>query len=518
MADARVTDFSLPEGWDDTTLRDTPVALDPKGLKVVVAGLGISGWAAADVLAQREAKVVAVDAGASDSVRQHATLLEALGGTPLIGGDAPSGLPDVDGSAPDVVVTSPGWRPDSPLLAEAAERGIPIWSEIELGWRLRQEGAPPWICVTGTNGKTTTVRLISAMLEAGGYKVATVGNVGSPLLDAIVAPEKFDVLVVELSSFQLHFTQSVAPIVSVCLNLADDHLDWHGGSDGYFADKAKVYANTGRVCVFNNGDAATKDMVREADVVDGVRAVGFGARIPAPGDVGLVEDSLCDRAYGQQRDKNATELASLADVAEAFGGFAAPHNVANVLAAAACALGFAAPARCVAAGLKRFAPEPHRLALVNTHDGISYVDDSKATNVHAADAALSGFDNVVWIAGGLAKGAEFGELVKNHAGRLRHVEVIGVDPGPIVEAMRQFAPGVPVHVVESPDTAGLSEHDVAKVGERVMREAIEGAQKAAHDGDTVLLAPACASMDQFKNYNVRGEVFAAQVRVVTSGG
>lgn len=511
MGDPRVAPIVLPADWDDTQRRDTPCAMDPRGLRVVVTGLGVSGWAAADVLAQRGAVVVAVDSGTSDVLSERAILLEALGGQAFVGEQAPTDLPQVDGQLPDLVVTSPGWRPDNALLRQAAELNIPIWSEVELGWRLRAEGAPPWICLTGTNGKTSTVRMLAAMLTASGLKVATVGNVGTPLLDAIVAPEQFDVLVVELSSFQLHWTYSVAPVASACLNIAPDHLDWHGGMPGYFADKAKVFANTSAGCIYNVQDSKTRDMVEQADVVDGCRAIGFTTGIPAPGELGVVDDVLCDRAFAELRTKNATELMTFAAVEDALGAVAG-HNVANILAAAGLALAFGVSPGAVAAGMAAFRAEPHRFELVAQESGVRWVDDSKATNAHAADAALQSTDNVVWLVGGLAKGAEFGDLVAAHADRLRHVIIIGVDPAPFVTALAQHAPAVSSEVIESPATDGLTIPEKELVGRDVMARAVAAAAKVSQEGDTVLLAPACASMDQFQNYNTRGEAFAAAVQ------
>lgn len=509
--DPRVAPILWGDDWDDTQSRDVPVGLDPRGLRVAVAGLGVSGWSAADVLAQREAQVVAVDTNTVGRTAQHAELLTALGGTALLGAEHTEQLPLIAGQAPDLVVASPGWSPSAPILAQAAQAGIPVWSDVELAWRMRTAGSAPWLCVTGTNGKTTTVRMVAAMLAAAGKNVAVVGNVGTPIIDAVVAPTPPDVVVAELSSFQLHRTFSMAPQAAVCLNLAPDHLDWHGGMAAYAADKGRVYANCERAAVYNTADAATEQMVRDADVVDGCAAVGFGTGVPAPGALGVVDDVLCDRAYVANPHRDAAELATLKQVAAACGGVAAPHQVANVLAAAALVLGHGAPVGCVMKGLAAFAPEPHRLALVAENAGVRWVNDSKATNAHAADAALRSADSVVWVAGGLAKGARFDELVCDHAARLRAVVLIGVEEEPLRGALARHAPQVPVTRVDSPDTSNMSVDEKQALGREVMGRAVAVAAGHAAAGDTVLLAPACASMDQFANYTTRGDAFADAV-------
>lgn len=510
--DPRLAQFSLPENWDDTQSRDTPINLDPAGLRVVVAGLGVSGWAAADVLAQRGAHVVAVDRSTSKRTQQFATLLGALGGTPLIGDEAVDEVPDVDGHPAELVVTSPGWSPTSPLLADAARRGIPIWGDVELAWRLRGPDAPPWICLTGTNGKTTTVNMLTAMLKADGLNAVAVGNVGVPVLDAIVSPEKFDVLAVELSSFQLHWSQSIAPVASACLNFADDHLDWHGGVQGYRDAKARVYENTQKACVYNAADARTEAMVREADVVEGARAIGFTLGIPGPSQLGVVEDVLCDRAFAEDRKNSAIELMKLEDVAELTGGALVPHNVTNVLAAAALARAYGVSAKAIGDGVRQFSPDAHRMETIRTAESIRWVDDSKATNAHAAAASLASFENVVWIVGGLTKGADMTTLVAGAAEKLRAAIVIGADREPVLDALRRHAPDVPVYEVDCADTRSTDSKTRTDGGYKLMTDVVAKAREVAESGDVVLLAPACASMDQFANYGARGEAFGRAVR------
>ncbi len=472
------------------------------GRRIVVAGIGVSGFAAADALVERGAQVIVVDGRDGPGERERATVLETLGATIRLGEGSTGALPDVDGAPPDLVVTSPGWRPDQPVLAAAAAAGIPIWGEVELAWRMRPAGAAPWLALTGTNGKTTTVRMLAAMLTAAGLRAVAAGNVGTPLLEAVLHPQPYDVIAVELSSFQLHWSHSLRPRASACLNVAEDHVDWHGSFQAYARDKGRVYANTEVACVYNVADPLTEQLVRDADVVEGCRAIGFTLGVPDVSMLGVVDDVLCDRAFVAERRTSAAELAGLEDVRAAGGGTLAPHNVANALAAAALARAHGVPAAAVRAGLRGFRPDPHRIARVGSAAGVDWVDDSKATNPHAADASLAAFESVVWIAGGLAKGATFDDLVRRHAPRLRAAVLIGRDRDEIRKALARHAPEVPVVEVDVPDTGSMS----------VMDAVVDRAGELARPGDVVLLAPACASMDQFISYAHRGDEFAAAAR------
>jgi len=486
------------------------------GLRVVVAGIGLSGFAAADALIERGAHVIVVDARSGRSEREHATILETLGGTARLGEGSTDLLPDVDGHAPDLVVTSPGWRPDQPLLAAAAIAGVPIWGEVELAWRMRPAtGAAPWLTLTGTNGKTTTVKMLASMLAAAGHRTIAAGNVGTPILEAVLHPQPFDVIAVELSSFQLHWSHSLRPRASACLNVAPDHVDWHGSFDAYVAAKGTVYANTEIACVYNVADPRTEKLVEDAEVIEGCRAIGFTLGIPAVSMLGVVEDVLCDRAFVEQRRTSAAELGTLDDVRAASGGTLAPHQVANALAAAALARAHGVPAVAVRDGLRGFTPEPHRIARVAERAGVVWIDDSKATNPHAANASLTAFDRVVWIAGGLAKGADFDDLVATHAPRLRAAVLIGRDRKLIAQALARHAPEVPVVEVDLADTGSVTTTDRS---EQVMDAVVTRARQLARPGDAVLLAPACASMDMFDSYAQRGDLFAAAVRRLLSAG
>ncbi|WP_083750982.1 UDP-N-acetylmuramoyl-L-alanine--D-glutamate ligase [Kribbella sp. ALI-6-A] len=459
--------------------------------RFVVLGFGTAGYACADSLLQVGAEhVVVLDDRDNEQLQEKAQILGTLGAEIRLGAGSTAELPaDVE-----IVVTSPGIPPHAPLLAAAAERGVPIWSEIELAWRLRDPAnAAPWLCVTGTNGKTTTVQMLTAILTAAGHRAVAAGNVGLPLLEAVMDPEPYDVIAVELSSYQLHFTDSMSAHSAAVLNLAPDHVDWHGSLEAYAADKGRIYTNCQVACVYNVADQATEKLVEDADVIEGCRAIGFTLGTPGLSMLGLVDEYLVDRAFVEQRASSALELATLADVVPA-----APHNVANALAAAALARSFGVPATAVRDGLRGFRPDAHRIAHVADVAGVNYVDDSKATNPHAAQASLLAYEHVVWIAGGQAKGATFDELVIAARDRLRAVVLLGQDKAVIAQALARHAPDVPVIVVESTDTGAME----TVVGE---------ATKLAQVGDTVLLAPGCASWDMFANYGARGDAFAEAV-------
>jgi UDP-N-acetylmuramoylalanine--D-glutamate ligase len=468
---------------------------DWSGVRVVVAGFGVSGYAAADNLLFLGAQVTALDEATSAAKAEQAELLETLGATVRLEAGATAVLPDDT----DLVVTSPGWKPTAPLLAQAAERDIPVWGEVELAWRLRDpDTAAPWLAVTGTNGKTTTVQMLRSILLAAGLRAAAVGNVGLPIVEAVMDPEPYDVLAVELSSFQLHYTHSMSAEAAAVLNVAEDHLDWYDGADGmrdYAADKARIFERVQRACVYNLADAATEEMVREADVVEGARAVGFTLGTPSSGDVGIVEDLLVDRAFIEDRATSAAELCTLDELASQ-----APHFVANALAAAALARAHGVSQQAVRDGLRAFRPDGHRIALVAEHDQITWVDDSKATNPHAAQSSLGAYDSVVWVAGGLAKGARFDDLVVAARERLRGVVLLGRDRQVIADALSRHAPDVPVIDVGADETGDP------------MERVVDAAAGLARSGDTVLLAPGCASMDMFSNYAHRGDEFADAVR------
>jgi UDP-N-acetylmuramoylalanine--D-glutamate ligase len=462
--------------------------------RVCVAGLGVSGPPAARTLARLGARVTVVDGRDDDERRRLAAELESLGVAAVLGDRPAQGgalLAEVAPGGIDLVVTSPGWRPDAPLLAAAAAAGIPVIGDVEFAWRLRPElpggGRQDWLAVTGTNGKTTTVRMLACMLTAAGYRAIAVGNVGTSVVDAVTAASPSPVLAVELSSFQLHWSTTVAPFAAVVLNVAGHHLDWHGDIESYAADKGRIYA-PGTVAVCNADDARTRQLAAAAAAP--ARIVAFRRDAPGPGELGVAGGFLVDRAFG-----DGVRLAAVDDVRPA-----APHNVADALAAAALARAYGAPPAAVRAGLRAFRPEPHRISLIARIGGVDYVDDSKATNPHAAAASLAAYPSVVWIAGGLFKGADsdVDDLVGAAAPRLRGVVLLGVDRAKIRHALARHAPDVPVVEAAGTDTG-------------VMDRVVAEAARLAGPGDTVLLAPAAQSFDIFRDYPARGDAFAAAV-------
>ena len=466
----------------------TSSACDWSGLRATVAGIGVAGFAAADALLDLGAQVTVIDAGDGEKQRERGTILEILGAEVRLG-DHSSCADDAD-----VYVVSPGIPPHAPVIRSAIERGIPLWGELELAWRIRApEGAAPWLCITGTNGKTTSTLMLDAILRADGLQSAAAGNVGASLVDAVRRPE-LEVIATEVSATQMPFVTSMSPESAACLNLAPDHVDFFGTMDSYARHKALVYRHTQVAAVYNADEAVTEEMVREADVVEGCRAVGFTLGVPALSMLGVVDDALVDRAFIPERVTSAQELCEVSDVPHA-----SPANVANALAAAALARAHGVRPAAVRDGLRAFVPAPHRIAHVAEIDGVRYVDDSKATNTHAAQTSLRSFDSVVWIAGGQAKGQSFDDLVRSVAPRLRGVVLLGQDREVIRAALCAHAPEVPLV-------------DVARADAEAMADVVDAAARLAHPGDAVLLAPGCASWDMFRDYGHRGDAFAEAVR------
>lgn len=487
------------------------------GRRVCVAGLGVSGPPAARVLAGFGALVTAVDSRDDAERRALADELAGLGVSVLLGEVAASAVP----AGTELVVTSPGWQPGAPLLLAAAAARIDVIGDVELAWRLRPGrpagGQQRWLAVTGTNGKTTTVRMLAAMLTAAGYRAIAAGNVGTSVVEVVTAAEPYDVVAVELSSFQLHWSSTIRPDAAVVLNVAAHHLDWHGDIESYAADKARIYA-PGTIAIGNADDDRSVRLAAAATCAG--RQVRYRLGEPGPGELGVAGGFLVDRAFGTDPDAAGLNgagsggagpggaglrLAAVADVCgpdpDARRRPPAPHNVADALAAAALARAYGAPPEAISAGLLAFRPEPHRISLVGTVRGVDFVDDSKASNPHAAAASLAAFSSVVWVAGGLFKGADadLAQLVSGVAPRLRGVVLLGADRGRIATALARHAPEVPVVDVASTDTG-------------VMDFVVMQAARLAQPGDTVLLAPAAQSFDMFRDYPARGDAFAAAVR------
>jgi UDP-N-acetylmuramoylalanine--D-glutamate ligase len=453
----------------------------------LVVGAGMAAAACARVLLDAGDAVTVTDRAPGAMIDE----LAAAGARIVIADPAATAPGDVAALAArllddvDDVVVSPGVPPYDALATAAVARGLDVYSEPELAWRRRGPGAPPWLALTGTNGKTTTVTMVAAILRAAGAKVEALGNIGVPL---VTAPDDLDALAVELSSFQLHWSSRMAPEVGAILNLADDHLEWHLTFDAYAAAKFRIW----RGVTPERGVAiGNRDDVRVAAALDRVdgRRVGFTLGVPERGDLGVVDGWLVDNAYA-----DAPARIIEADRIRPTGA----HNVANALAAAAIARAYGVGVDAIRDGLAAYVPEPHRNAPVGDVAGVRYVDDSKATNPHAAFGSLTAYPSIVWIAGGQLKGVDVNDLVAAVAPTLRGAVLIGVDRAEIAAALARHAPHIPVV-------------DVADTDDGAMRVAVTAAAGLATDGDTVLLAPAAASKDMFTSYAARGDAFAAAV-------
>ncbi|WP_141365736.1 UDP-N-acetylmuramoyl-L-alanine--D-glutamate ligase [Glutamicibacter uratoxydans] len=478
------------------------------GLRVLVAGLGLSGFSAADTLIELGAVVTVLDGRDDELNRQRGETLKIVGAHEvLLGAAHVAHLPQIDGQAPELVIASPGWNPRHPVIAEAAEAGIAVWSDIELAWRVQNRAgrtAPKWLVITGTNGKTTTVGMTEAILQAQGLKAIAVGNVGTPILDAVRDPVEYDVFAVELSSFQLHYTHSISPVASVVLNIAEDHVDWHDGFENYKAAKAKIYERTQVAAIFNAEEPVTISMVEDADVIEGCRAIGFTTNTPSISMVGVVEGLLVDRAYLDDRRNSAVELIALNEISE----IVPRHTAANAAAASALTRAYGVDPEAVLKGLSGFDAGAHRIQAVARKNDVLWINDSKATNPHAADASLAAFTKVIWIAGGLSKGVDYHELIAKHAQRLSSVLLIGTDIQSLRSALAEKAPEVPVFDITA---QSIADDGTAPSGTQVMTRAVRKAAELAVAGDTVLMAPAAASMDQFTSYAQRGNAFISAV-------
>ncbi len=440
---------------------------------VVVAGGGVSGLAVLRYLVGLGCRVVVTaDRVAPVLPDDLARLVETVAdlATP------PAGTA--------LLITSPGFRPTAPLLQAAVAAGVEVIGEVELAWRLDRVGpARDWLVVTGTNGKTTTVGMLESILRSAGREVTACGNIGWPALEAVLAEPIQHTIAAELSSFQLHYAPSVRPRAGLVLNLVEDHLDWYGGSmAAYGSDKAR--ALTGDVAVAVVDDPGALELLLASPAA---RKVPVTAGAPAPGGLGLTDGYLHDDAFGSGR------LLAAADIRPA-----GLHNVTNALSAAALALSAGVPAAAVVDGLRHFRPGAHRNVEVAVREGIRYVNDSKATNPHAAAASLGAYGRVVWIAGGQLKGASVDDLVAAVADRLAGVVLIGVDAPLIEAALCRHAPNVPRMRVPGTD-------------DEVMTEVVRAATAMAGRGDVVLLAPAAASLDMFSSYAARGDAFEAAV-------
>jgi UDP-N-acetylmuramoylalanine--D-glutamate ligase len=440
------------------------------GKSVVVFGAGVTGQPTIEFLNSKSAKTILVD--------------EKLA-SPEISND----LSNVDLDKVDFAVVSPGWKVDNPLILELKRAGVSIISEIDLAWRVKQEIRPQqkWLALTGTNGKTTAVQMAEAMLVADGQNAMACGNIGLTAIEAVINSEA-DILILELSSFQLEWSVEAQFVSVAILNIAEDHIDWHGSFDNYANAKFKI-TNNAETVILNALDSA---IVRRAKNLNHP-IIWFSLETPKPHQIGLVENLIVDRAFITDE---AEALFELADINPAV-----PHNVLNAMAAAGLARSVGSKAESIAQALRSFKLDHHRLEVVAERNGVIWIDDSKATNPHAAMAALNSQLKSIWIAGGLAKGATMDELVKSCSSRIKAAILIGSDASLIASALEENAPEIPIHHVnEYSDSLDL------------MNKVVAVAAGLVDSGDTVLLAPACASMDQFKNYSERGQLFAQAVK------
>jgi UDP-N-acetylmuramoylalanine--D-glutamate ligase len=468
------------------------------GARVLVTGAGITGRSVSAVLEPTGVRLTICD----DDPRALQMLITPA--SVVTTGEAVERIADYD-----LVVTSPGFSPTAPVLAAAADARVPIWGDVELAWRLERSGRfglpRKWLVVTGTNGKTTTTSMLHAMLTAAGRRALLCGNIGNPVLDVLAEPS--ELLAVELSSFQLHWAPSLQPEAGVVLNVAEDHLDWHGTMADYTRDKARVL--NGRVAVVGLDDPVAAGLLQSADAA--VR-VGFRLGEPQPGELGVADGTLIDNAFGDR-----LPLAEAASIP-----VAGPVGVLDALGAAALARAVGVAPEAIAEALAGFQVGRHRAEVVATVDGVTYVDDSKATNPHAAQASVAAYARVVWIAGGMLKGASVEDLVAAVADRLAGAVLIGKDRALIANALSRHAPDVPVVQLVTGEDFGVLEANESNVtpvssvtGEAVMTAVVRAARELAEPGDTVLLAPAGASFDQFSGYGHRGDAFADAVRALS---
>jgi UDP-N-acetylmuramoylalanine--D-glutamate ligase len=390
----------------------------------------------------------------------------------------------------DLAVVSPGWRLDHQIIKDLRKSGVRIISEIDFAWEVKNVLAPnqKWIALTGTNGKTTTIKMVESIFNSANIKGKACGNVGETVIEAVLRQEPFDYLALELSSFQIEWSNTAKFEAIALLNISEDHIDWHGTYEKYIEAKLKLSTQS-KVVIANKSDSVLATKLKNKEVI------WFSLSTPSKGELGLVEGLLVDRAFTDSMD-HANEIAELGDVKPSV-----PHNVSNALAAAALALAIGIDNKDIKTGLSNFTPDHHRMELVLEVNNVKWIDDSKATNPHAAIASLLSNFNIIWIAGGLAKGANMDELVQKCSNRMKSVLLIGEDKELIANTFVKLSKSVSIKKFEKSTDS-----------KQLMLEVVSYAKRIAVPGDTVLLAPACASMDQFASYVERGELFAAAVR------
>lgn len=437
------------------------------GKKVLILGGGVTGSAVAKIIEQLGSSVRIADEKPLPDFSNHP-------------------ITDLTNLNYDFAVVSPGWKPDHPLVKALTNAKITITNEIDIAWHFRNLHRPnqKWVAITGTNGKTSTTELAASMINAAGVSASACGNVGTTVIETVWSETKYEVLVLELSSFQIHWMQDPEFSAVAILNIADDHTDWHGSFEAYTQAKIKLLAHTD-IGIINGQD---QHLVQAITNWTGQK-IYFGLDTPAKGQMGLVEELLIDRAFVADPNE-AAEICQLNEVQPTV-----PHAVANTLAAAAIARAVGADLASIQMAIRDFKPGRHRIELALEKNGIRWVNDSKATNPHAAQASLFAATSSIWIAGGLAKGANFESLIEKSKSRIKAALLIGTDRELIAKELEKH--GIEYYRID---------------GENVMEAAVKKAAQIAEPGDTVLLAPACASMDQFKNYSDRGDQFIAAVK------
>ncbi len=431
---------------------------------MLVVGLGVSGFSAAKALLDLHAKVRVTEGSDGELLAQRAGYLQRLGAEVEVGGH------DLDRLDADLAVISPGIPPTAAIANAIRSEGLELWSEVELAYRLAD---CDFLAVSGTNGKTTTTSLLAAVLEEAGVPTAAAGNIGYPLIDAIAAVPANGAIALEVSSFQLEATHRFRPRVAVLLNVAEDHTDWHGSFEAYRSAKARLVANQTSTDVFlpNAADQHAMDIARAATA----RIAPFSAELVPEGGIGVDGRDVVWRG-GRVMSADDVSLPGVTGLEDA-------------VAAAGAALEYGVDPRAVARAVPAFRPLGHRLEVVATSGGVTYIDDSKATNPHATLAALRGMRDVVLIAGGRSKGIDLGPLAQA-APSLIAVVALGEAKR---EVERVFEGLVPVEVVDT------------------MSEAVTAAARRSVAGGSVLLSPGCASLDMYAGYAARGEDFARSV-------
>jgi UDP-N-acetylmuramoylalanine--D-glutamate ligase len=453
--------------------------------RIIIAGAGVTGLPVARALQNKGADVSFAD----DRIRDVEGFLVS---TPE----------NIKADDFDALLVSPGWREDHPLIRLAKSEGKAILNEIDLAWAIKNEINPgqKWLALTGTNGKTTTVEMVAHIFTSARINGIACGNVGRTVIESVLAPEKYEVLILELSSFQLHWLEDAEFTSAAILNIADDHLDWHGSFDAYAQAKVSILDK----CVTGILNASDGEVVSRTAHWRG-RKIFYSLDTPAPGEIGIVEELLVDRAFVADVQE-AQVFAELAEIIPTV-----PHQVSNALAAAGLASTIGISHEDIRAALSTFKSGAHRIEKVGEFNEVTWIDDSKATNPHAAEASILSNLSVIWIAGGLAKGAAMQSMVERTSPRLKAAILIGTDRELIATEIRKFKPELPVFLVDPP-----LQYQPGSVSNEFMESIVFKALELAAPGDSVLLAPACASMDQFLSYADRGDRFQQAVKKVVS--